>query len=52
MSGSKHKSSSDVAGTAKKHQVIRMALEVEREDKRGQKEEKATEESKRFTLWK
>ena len=28
MSGSKHKSSSDVAGTAKKHQVITMETKV------------------------
>ena len=32
MSGSKHKSSSDVAGTAKKHQEITMELAVQHEE--------------------
>ena len=45
MSGSKRKSSSDVAGTAKKHQE----LEAQRMDKERQEEEEVTEELKRFT---
>ena len=65
MSGSKHKSSSDVAGTAKKRQVItmekkvkiiereergeKMELEVQRKDEERQEEEGVTKELKRFT---
>ena len=45
MSRSKHKSSSDVAGTAKKHQD----LEAQRKDKEKQEEE-VSEEPKRFTM--
>ena len=50
MSGSKLKSSSDVAGTAKKHQAIMMETKVkiiERVEQ--QEEEEVTEELKRFT---
>ena len=43
MSGSRHKSSGDVAGTAKKQQE----LEAQRKDEEGQEEE-VTEEPKRF----
>ena len=45
MSRSKHKSSGDVAGTAKKHQD----LEAQRKDKEKQEEE-VSEELKRFTM--
>ena len=45
MSRSKHKSSGDVAGTAKKHQD----LEAQRKDKEKQEEE-VSEEPKRFTM--
>ena len=45
MSRSKHKSSGDVASTAKKHQD----LEAQRKDKERQEEE-VTEEPKRFTM--
>ena len=45
MSGCKHKSSSDVAGPAKKCQE----LEAQRKDEEGQEEE-VTEEPKRFTM--
>ena len=46
MSGSKGKSSSDVAGTAKKHQE----LEAQRKDEEKQEEEEVTEERKRCTM--
>ena len=46
MSGSNYKSSSDVAGTAKKHQE----LEAQRKDKERQEEEEVTAEPKRFTM--
>ena len=45
MSGSKCKSSGDVAGTAKKRQD----LEAQRKDEERQEEEEVTEEPKRFT---
>ena len=45
MSRSRRKSSSDVAGTAKKCQE----LEAQRTDKERQEEERVTEEPKRFT---
>ena len=51
MSGSQRKSSSDVAGTAKKCQVITIETKVkiiERVEQQG--EEEVTEESKRFTI--
>ena len=44
MSGSKRKSSSDVARTAKKSQK----LEAQRKDEERQEEEEVTEELKRF----
>ncbi|XP_057400637.1 deoxyuridine 5'-triphosphate nucleotidohydrolase, mitochondrial isoform X4 [Balaenoptera acutorostrata] len=46
MSGSMHKSSGDVAGTAKKCQV----LEAQRKDEERQEEEEVTEEPKRFMM--
>ena len=46
MSGSKCKSSSDGAGTAKRHQE----LEVQSKDKERQEEEQVTEELKRFMM--
>ena len=46
MSRSKHKSSSGVAGTAKKHQE----LEVQKNDEERQEEEEVTEELKTFTM--
>ena len=46
MSGSKCKSSSDVAGTAKKC----LELEAQRKDGERQEEEEVTEEPKRFTM--
>ena len=65
ISRSKHKSSSDVAGTAKKCQAIEMEtkvkiiervkqgkkieLEAQRKDEERQEEEEVTEEPKRFT---
>ena len=48
MSGSKRKSSSDVAGTVKKHQAM-MELEAQRKDEERQEEE-VTEELKRLTM--
>ena len=51
MSGSKHKSSGDVAGTAKKCQVITMETKVkiiERVEQ--QEEEEVSEELMRFTM--
>ena len=48
MSGSKHKSSGDVAGTAKKHQAITMETKII-EGVEWQEEE-VTEELKRFTM--
>ena len=65
MSGSKRKSSGDVAGTAKKHQAIMMELavqhkeltnedlmelEAQRKDEERQEEEEVTEEPKIFTM--
>ena len=65
MSGNKRKSSSDIAGTAKKCQAItmetkvkiigrveqgkKMELEAQRKDEKRQEEEEVTEELKRFT---
>ena len=51
MSGSKRKSSSDVAGTAKKRHAIRMETKVkiiERVEQQG--EEEVSEELKRFPM--
>ena len=45
MSGSKRKSSGDVAGSAKKRQE----LGTQRKDEERQEEEEVTEEPKRFT---
>ena len=39
MSGSKHKSSGDIAGTAKKHRVIMMETKITGTVKRGEKKE-------------
>ena len=39
MSGSKHKSSGDIAGTAKKHQVIMMETKITETVERGEKKE-------------
>ena len=50
MSGSKRKSSSDVAGTAKKHQARTMETKVKiMERVERQQDEEVTEEPKRFT---
>ena len=46
MSRSKHKSSGDLAGTAKKRQE----LEAQRKDEERQEEEEVNEEPKRFTM--
>ena len=46
MSGSKRKSSSDIAGTDKKCQE----LEAQRKDEERQKEEEVTEKPKRFKM--
>ena len=46
MSRSKHKSSGDVAGTAKKHQE----LEAQRKNEERPGKEEVTEEPKRFTM--
>ena len=46
MSGSKRKSSGDVAGTAKKHQAITIELEAQRKDEERKEEEEVTEELK------
>ena len=48
MSGGKHKSSSDVAGTAKKCQVITMETKVKIIEGVEQQEEEAAEEPKGF----
>ena len=52
MSGSEHKSSSDVAGTAKKHQAIMMETKVKIIERVEQQEEEKviTKELKRFTM--
>ena len=51
MSGSKHKSSGDVAGTAKKRQAITMETKEKIIEKmKRQEEEEVTEEQKRFTM--
>ena len=49
MSGSKRKSSSDVAGTAKKSQAITMETKVKIIERVERQEEEVTEEPKRFT---
>ena len=48
MSRSKRKSSSDVAGTAKKHQAITMETKVKIMERVEQQKEEVTEEPKRF----
>ena len=50
MARSKCKSSGDVAGTVKKHQVITMETKVKMIERVEQQEEEVTEEPKKLTM--